>query len=30
MTLDAEHWFTEQCREGGSAFSMKVREKLHD
>jgi spermidine synthase len=30
MTLDPDHWFTEECEEGGSAFSMKVREKLHD
>ena len=30
MTLDPDRWFTEECEEGGSAFSMKVREKLHD
>ena len=28
--LDTEEWFTEICREGGSAFSIKIREKLHD
>ena len=30
MTLDPDQWFTEPCKEGGSAFSMKVHEKLHD
>lgn len=29
MALD-ESWFTEVCRECGSAFSLQVREKLHD
>ena len=29
-TPDPDHWFTEICEEGGSAFSMKIREKLHD
>lgn len=28
MTLDSG-WFTEKCLEGGSAFSMKVKEKLY-
>lgn len=28
MTLDSG-WFTEKCHEGGSAFSMKLKEKLH-
>ena len=28
--LDKDSWFTEICAEGGSAFSLKVREKLHD
>lgn len=28
--LDKDTWFTEICTEGGSAFSLKVREKLHD
>jgi len=28
--LETDQWFTEICKEGGSAFSMKVREKLHD
>ncbi len=23
-------WFTERCKEGGSAFSLMIREKLHD
>lgn len=30
MTLEPDRWFTELCEEGGSAFSMKIREKLHD
>ena len=30
MTPDKDQWFTEPCEEGGSAFSMKIREKLHD
>ena len=29
-TMDRDQWFTEICEEGGSAFSMKIREKLHD
>ncbi|ROR34310.1 polyamine aminopropyltransferase [Inmirania thermothiophila] len=29
MTLDGQ-WFTERCKEGGSAFSLKVRAKLHE
>ena len=29
MTLDSG-WFTEQCHEGGSAFSLKLQEKLHE
>ena len=28
--LDNDQWFTEICDEGGSAFSFKVNEKLHD
>ncbi len=28
--MDSNRWFTEICEEGGSAFSMKIREKLHD
>ncbi|MGB5716150.1 MAG: polyamine aminopropyltransferase [Gammaproteobacteria bacterium] len=28
--LDNDQWFTEICAEGGSAFSFKVNEKLHD
>jgi spermidine synthase len=28
--LDKDQWFTEICTEGGSAFSLKIREKLHD
>ncbi|MEN8207030.1 MAG: polyamine aminopropyltransferase [Pseudomonadota bacterium] len=28
--LDKDQWFTEICAGGGSAFSLKVREKLHD
>ncbi len=28
MTLDSG-WFTEKCHEGGSAFSLKLKEKLH-
>ncbi|UCC57276.1 MAG: polyamine aminopropyltransferase [Gammaproteobacteria bacterium] len=28
--MDRSQWFTEICEEGGSAFSMKIREKLHD
>ncbi len=29
MTLD-EKWFTEICEEGGSAFSLKIKAKLHE
>ncbi len=29
MTLD-DKWFTEPCEECGSAFSLKIKEKLHD
>ncbi|WJW75663.1 polyamine aminopropyltransferase [Thiohalobacter sp. IOR34] len=29
MTLDS-HWFTEVCEEGGSAFSLKIKCKLHE
>ncbi len=29
MKLD-KHWFTEICEEGGSAFSLKIRGKLHE
>ncbi|HHH46219.1 MAG TPA: polyamine aminopropyltransferase [Thiotrichales bacterium] len=29
MVLDA-NWFTEVCEEGGSAFSLKIRRKLHE
>ncbi|MGB5605850.1 MAG: polyamine aminopropyltransferase, partial [Gammaproteobacteria bacterium] len=28
--LETSQWFTEICKEGGSAFGMKIREKLHD
>ena len=28
--LDEKHWFTEICEEGGSAFSLKLRGKLHE
>ncbi|HSH30301.1 MAG TPA: polyamine aminopropyltransferase [Thiohalobacter sp.] len=28
-TLDT-HWFTEICEEGGSAFSLKIKRKLHE
>lgn len=28
--LNKDQWFTEICEEGGSAFSFKVSEKLHD
>ena len=28
--LDNDQWFTEICDEGGSAFSFKLNEKLHD
>ena len=28
--LNKDEWFTELCEEGGSAFSFKLREKLHD
>lgn len=33
MSLDIEHdkaWFTEACEECGSAFSLKIEEKLHE
>lgn len=30
MTLDAEKWFTEVCDECGSAFSLRLGERLHD
>jgi len=29
-TMEEHRWFTEVCEEGGSAFSIKIREKLHD
>ncbi len=29
MTLDS-HWFSEICEEGGSAFSLRIRQKLHE
>jgi len=29
MSLDAERWFTETCEEGGSAFSLRVEERVH-
>lgn len=29
MALD-DHWFTEKCEEAGSAFSLKVSDKLHE
>lgn len=28
--MDKEHWFTEPSNEGGSAFSLKIKGKLHD
>jgi len=28
--MEEQRWFTEICAAGGSAFSMKIREKLHD
>ena len=28
--LEKDQWFTEICTEGGSAFSFKIRKKLHD
>jgi len=28
--LSPSQWFTEQCEEGGSAFSMQIRGKLHE
>lgn len=28
--LNKDEWFTEICEEGGSAFSFKIREKLHE
>jgi len=28
--IDTDQWFTERCREGGSAFSIRIREKLHN
>ena len=28
--MDRNQWFTEICEEGGSAFSVKIREKLHN
>jgi len=27
---DTDQWFTERCTEGGSAFSIRIREKLHN
>jgi spermidine synthase len=30
VIIDSDsQWFTERCKEGGSAFSMQIREKLH-
>ena len=29
MALDHRHWFTEQCPEAGSAFSLAISERLH-
>ena len=29
MSLDS-HWFTETCEEGGSAFSLRIKRKLHE
>ncbi len=28
--LDADHWFTEFCEEAGSAFSLRIRGRLHE
>ncbi len=30
MALDDSHWFTEVCDEAGTAFSLRIREKLHE
>ncbi len=30
MTLKQDKWFTEQCKEGGSAFSLQIKRKLHE
>ena len=30
MALDDANWFTEVCDEGGTAFSLRIREKLHE
>ena len=32
MAIDSEHWFSEECREGGSAFSFMLgpKGKLHE
>ncbi len=29
MSLDSEQWFTEICEEGGSAFSLRIEERVH-
>lgn len=30
MPLDDQHWFTEECEEAGSAFSLRIHRKLHE
>jgi spermidine synthase len=30
MPLSTDTWFTEPCEEGGSAFSLRIRRKLHE
>lgn len=30
MTLDSNQWFTEKNEEGGTAFSFKIKQKLHE
>lgn len=30
MSLDDQNWFTEECEEAGSAFSLRIRKKLHE
>lgn len=30
MSIDPNQWFTEVCNEGGTAFSLKLVERLHD
>jgi spermidine synthase len=30
MSLNSDQWFSEECRDGGTAFSFKIKEKLHE